>query len=89
MDAETGVKPEERKGSFLGIIVMVFVGLVGVGLIGLGSFAWFIVSEMARVRGGNAGGMKLFFLAIVAGGAALVISVGWRAALKYRSKGHR
>lgn len=27
MDAETDVKPEERKGSFLGIIVMVFLGL--------------------------------------------------------------
>lgn len=89
MDAETGVKLEERKGSFLGIIVMVFLGLVGVVLIGLGGFSWFIVSEIARVRGGNAGGMSLFFLAIVAGSAALVISVVWRAVLNDRSKGHR
>ena len=64
------------------------MGLVGVVLIGLGGFAWFIVSEMARVHGGNAGGVNLIFLAIVAGGAALVISVVWRAVLKDRSKDH-
>jgi hypothetical protein len=83
MTTEADSRPAERKLTFLDFIVIAFLGLTGVGLIGIGGFGWLIVNGLAHTHGSDAGvGVSIIFPAIAVGGIALMVSAIKRAARK-------
>ncbi len=75
MAVEAETCSERRRLTFLDIVIIVFFGLTGVGLVCLGGFGWLIATGLAHTHGGDArGAVNIIFPGIAFGGAALIVS---------------
>ncbi|MCC6139185.1 MAG: hypothetical protein IT389_01055 [Nitrospira sp.] len=71
MTEDTDIQSETSQLTFLNVIVTIFLGLAGIGLVYVGGLGWIIVNGLARTHGGNAGAFGNIVLpAIAIGGVA-------------------